>query len=219
MHRSDDRKIRRILQRMAPNEAAGAILQVIPVERLEHNPWTEPIRLDSESMGQLTDETFTYGLREPLLARRLRGERYQVLLGGARLEAARRTGHRTLQVIVADLDDGTAMAIALADAYTRERLSSWEMAQGVAEFVERLGELGQSIDDDRIAILLDHTPEWVERLRFLADRLPPAVLEQAGLSVHDMNELSEDALLDAAAPSDGEERSRRLRELHAARRK
>lgn len=217
MPQSDDRRIRRILERIVPDEAARAVIQVIPVEQFEHNPWTEPIRLDSESMSQLTDETFTYGLREPLLARRLPNDRYEVILGGPRLEAARRTGHRTAQAVVADLSDETAAAIALADAFTRERLTPWEMAQGLAEFLERLGELGQDMDAERIAALLDHTPEWVQRLQYLADRLPPAVLEQAGLSVHDMNELSEDALLRAAEPAAAADRAQRLRAFHAAR--
>jgi ParB/RepB/Spo0J family partition protein len=215
MQRIDDRRIRQTLRRVVPQESAQAMLQVILPDRLTHNPWTAPVGLDAESMDQFTEVIITRGLREPLLARRLPDNRYQVLIGGRTLEAARRIGLRTLPVIVAHLSEKTAMAIALADALTRERISPWEMAEGLAEFRETLGELGQPMSPDRVAVLLDHSSEWVERMQFIAERLPPAVLEQAGVSVHDMHVLSEDSLLRAAEPANIDERARRLRELHA----
>lgn len=203
-----------MLRRVVPQEAANAMLQVILPDRLAHNPWTPPVGLDAESMDQLTEEIITRGLREPLLARPLPDNRYQVLIGGRKLEAARRIGLRTLPVLVANLSTESAMAIALAEALTRVRLSPWEMAEGLAEFMETLGELGQDTTPERIAVLLDHSAEWVERLQFIAERLPPAVLQQAGVSVHDMHVLNEDTLLRVAEPATIDERARRLRELH-----
>jgi ParB/RepB/Spo0J family partition protein len=169
-------------------------------------------------MDQLTEDILSRGIRQPLLARRLPGIRYQLLAGGRRLDAARRIGLQSVPVMVVDVDERTAIAIALVHTLGREGLTPWEVAQGLAELVDTLRHLGENDHPVRVASLLDHTQEWVSRLLPIAKYLTPSVLEQAGVGVHDMNVLSEEDLVSAAACADPAERAERLREAHRARR-
>lgn len=86
----------------------------------------------------------------------------------------------------------------------------------MAELRERLEDSGHPAAPQELSLLTGHSAAWVaDRLR-IADRLTPAVLERAGVAVHDLNVMTREALCKAADPESEGERAARLRRAVAS---
>lgn len=210
------RDLEDLLYRIAPQAAKDAILFSVGPDQVSLPPWYPPILLDDETLEEFTEEVLRRGKPEfpALLARPLGEDRYQLIAGNRWLEAARRIGYETILVRALDIDEPTAVAITLTDALARDRLTPWEEAQGLAELEETLDQLGQPVDVERLETLMGHPPDWIRSRLAIARRLTPAVVRRAGVGIHDLNVIPEDALLHAAEAESPDERAERLREAH-----
>ncbi|MDA8523278.1 ParB/RepB/Spo0J family partition protein [Acidovorax sp. NCPPB 4044] len=100
-------------------------------------------RMDEGALYELAESIKAQGIMQPILVRRLaQGEnagRYEIIAGERRFRAARIAGLAEVPVLVRDVPDESAAAMALIENIQREDLNPLEEAQGLARLVKEFG--------------------------------------------------------------------------------
>lgn len=115
--------------------AAGApIGRMISIELIDPNPHQPRSAMGdlTELMASITEK----GILEPLIVRQLR-DRFQIVAGERRYQAAVRVGLSEVPVVVRDLDDGESIELALIENIQRKDLTPFEEAEALRALAER----------------------------------------------------------------------------------
>jgi ParB family chromosome partitioning protein len=92
--------------------------------------------MDEASLNELAASIKAQGLMQPILVRPVAAERYEIIAGERRWRAARLAGLQEVPVVVRDVTDQAALAMALIENIQRENLNPLEEAQGVQRLVD-----------------------------------------------------------------------------------
>jgi ParB family chromosome partitioning protein len=110
------------------------------LEQLRPGKYQPRTRMDEGSLYELAESIKAQGIMQPVLVRPL-GERngaatqYEIIAGERRVRAARLAGLDQVPVLVKDVPDEAAAAMALIENIQREDLNPLEEAQGIARLV------------------------------------------------------------------------------------
>lgn len=106
-------------------------IQEIKIENLFHHP--DNPRTDYKNIEELTESIKEKGIIQPLTVVKLGKyiDRYNVVAGNRRLEAAKAAGLKTCPCIEADMDAKEQAAIILIENMQRRNLTPYEEAKGV----------------------------------------------------------------------------------------
>src|SRR5262245_41369626 len=118
------------------SSAGSPIGRLVPIDRVDPNP-DQPRQV----MGGLTELMSSIrekGVIEPLVVRQ-RGDRYQIVAGERRYQAAVRIGLRELPVVIREVDDTEIIEVALVENLQRKDLGPFEEAEAMAGLAERCG--------------------------------------------------------------------------------
>ncbi len=100
-------------------------------------------RMDEGALYELAESIKAQGIMQPILVRRLaEGEnagKYEIIAGERRFRAARLAGLDSVPVLVRDVPDEAAAAMALIENIQREDLNPLEEAQGLQRLVKEFG--------------------------------------------------------------------------------
>ena len=107
----------------------------LPLALIRPNPEQPRRRFDEAALAELAASIAKQGLLQPLLVRP-RGEGYELVAGERRFRAAQLAGLSEVPVVVRELDDRTALELALVENLQREDLSPIEEAQGYQRLLE-----------------------------------------------------------------------------------
>tara|TARA_R110000787_G_scaffold42377_41_gene104342 strand:+ start:2260 stop:3120 length:861 start_codon:yes stop_codon:yes gene_type:complete len=108
----------------------------IAIERLapgEHQPRRH---FDEESLHELSQSISAQGVIQPIVARALGGERYEIIAGERRWRAAQMAGLKSVPAVVRVLDKRGAMAIALVENIQRADLNPLEEAEALGRLLD-----------------------------------------------------------------------------------
>ena len=107
-----------------------SIIQMIPVEQLQHNP--ENPRQDLGDLTELTESIRKNGVMQNLtvVPSEYEKDKYLVVIGNRRLEASKAAGLTELPCVVSDMDHRTQIATMLEENMQRADLTVYEQAQG-----------------------------------------------------------------------------------------
>jgi ParB family transcriptional regulator, chromosome partitioning protein len=100
----------------------------IPVDRIDPNPNQPRLVMDKANLDELTASVKEHGVLQPVLVRPLSGSRYQLVAGERRWRAATAAGQDTIPALIEDIDDDTALEIAVIENLQREDLSPMDEA-------------------------------------------------------------------------------------------
>jgi len=103
--------------------------------------------MDETSLQELANSIRQQGLLQPLVVRALSPERYEIIAGERRWRACQLAGLQDAPVIVRQVDDETAMAIALVENLQREDLNAVDQARAMARLHEEFNLTHQQIAD------------------------------------------------------------------------
>jgi|SoiMethySBSTD1v2_1073268.scaffolds.fasta_scaffold56960_2 ParB family chromosome partitioning protein len=124
----------------ATESGAGRVLPVDLIERSRFQPRGE---INRESLADLADSIRAQGLMQPVVVRPLRdgaGEtRYELIAGERRWRAAQMAGLSEVPVVVRDVPDDVALALALIENIQRENLSPLDEARALERLVVEFG--------------------------------------------------------------------------------
>jgi ParB family chromosome partitioning protein len=152
--------------------SAGESLGTAPVDRLQPGRYQPRTRMDAESLNELAASIKEQGLMQPILVRPAGADRYEIIAGERRWRAAQIAGMDEVPVVVRDVPDQAALAMALIENIQREDLNPLEEAQGVqrlvAEFKLTHQEAADAIGRSRAAttnlLRLLNLPQAVQEL-------------------------------------------------------
>jgi ParB/RepB/Spo0J family partition protein len=148
-----------------PGEEMGNARQM-PLDRIDANPKQSRQRFDEASLDELRLSIEQHGVLEPILVRKV-GERYQILAGERRYQAAVGAGLSYIPAVIhEDLDDEEAAFITALENLQREDLDLEDEARQFAWLIEVTG-----LSQRKLAARLGKTLNYVSRrLRILNER-------------------------------------------------
>ena len=144
----------------------------VPIDRIEPNPDQPRTRFEQAALDELTASVREHGILQPVLIRPIDDtNRYQLVAGERRWRAATAAGLAAIPALIEELDDDTALEIAIIENLQREDLSPLEEAVMYDRMVK---EHGYSIR--RLAQKLGKDKGYLENRLRLADA-PPEIQE------------------------------------------
>ena len=124
---------------------------------------------DEQSISELADSIARHGLIQPIVVKPNANGRYSIIAGERRWRAARMAGLDEVPVLIKEVTDEQAAALALIENLQREDLDPIEVAEGCKKLIERYGltqeeaakRLGKSRSAITNAMRLLNLPEYV----------------------------------------------------------
>ncbi len=113
----------------------------LALDRLQAGRYQPRMRMDDAAMDVLAESVRTQGVMQPVLVRPIAGDggRYEIIAGERRFRAAKLAGLDRVPVVVHDVDDRSAAAMALIENIQREDLNPLEEARGLQRLVDEFG--------------------------------------------------------------------------------
>jgi len=143
----------------------------VPLDRVDPSPDQPRLAMDQDSLDDLAASVREHGILQPILVRPALSGRYQIVAGERRWRAARMAGLGTIPALIEELDDDTALEIAIIENLQREDLSPLDEA---LMYDRMIREHGYSVR--RLAQKLGKDKGYLENRLRLADA-PPEVKE------------------------------------------
>ena len=109
-----------------------ATLRIDQLQRGRYQPRT---KMDDSSLEELAASIRTQGLMQPILARPIGNNRYEIIAGERRWRAAKIAGLAEVPALVREVPDSSALAMALVENIQREDLNPLEEAGGVQRLI------------------------------------------------------------------------------------
>lgn len=162
----------------APPAAAGAgapsTLKLAVLQPGKYQPRT---RMDEGALYELAESIRAQGVMQPILVRPVGANRYEVIAGERRMRAAKLAGLDEVPVLVKEVPDEAAAAMALIENIQREDLNPLEEAQGLKRLTDEFGltheAAAQAVGRSRSAasnlLRLLHLTEPVQQLLMTGD--------------------------------------------------
>ena len=125
----------------------------IPVDRVDPNPNQPRLAMDQASLDELTASVKEHGVLQPILVRPQASGRYQLVAGERRWRAAMGAGLAAIPALIEDIDDDTALEIAVIENLQREDLSPLDEALIYDKMIHQHGysirKLAQKLGKDK----------------------------------------------------------------------
>ena len=119
-------------------ERAPSVLSVAKLQAGKYQPRT---RMDEGALAELADSIRSQGIMQPILVRPIDGVKgkYEIIAGERRFRAAQLAGLTEVPVLVREVADENAAAMALIENIQREDLNPLEEAHGVKRLLDEFG--------------------------------------------------------------------------------
>ncbi len=120
-------------------------LRQMPVEWLEPCRFQPRRHFDPTGLQELADSLKAQGMIQPISARPLAKERFEIIAGERRWRAAQMLGWRDVPVVVHEASDEVVMAMALIENIQREDLTPLEEAEALGRLLDECGMTHQQV--------------------------------------------------------------------------
>lgn len=142
--------------------------QTLPIESLQRGKYQPRKDMNPEKLQDLANSIAMQGIVQPIVVRHISPEQYEIVAGERRWRAAQLAGLQDVPVIIKEMDDRTAMAIALIENIQREDLNVLEEAEALqrllTEFEMTHQQVAEAVGKSRTTVtnllrLLELAPE------------------------------------------------------------
>lgn len=201
--------------------------RLVPIEFVGRNPRNPRRYFDESELQDLASSIRQHGIVQPVVVRTTADNRYEIIAGERRWRAAQLAGLIEIPVIIRDVDDRTALEIAIVENVQRSDLNPLEEAMGyellIADHGYTQNDLGEIIGKSRShvanSLRLLKLPEPVRDMlasgtlsaghaRALIPTSDPIALAKAvvakGMSVRDAERLAQNDIKAQADPNHGQ---------------
>jgi ParB family chromosome partitioning protein len=146
------------------------------LDQLQPGRYQPRTRMDEASLAELAASIRSQGLMQPILVRPIGADRFEIIAGERRWRAARLAALDEVPIVVRDVPDRSALAMALIENIQREDLNPLEEAAGLHRLVDEFRlthqEAAEAVGRSRAAV--------TNLLRLLTLQPPVQVLVQSG---------------------------------------
>src|SRR5487761_2501917 len=120
-------------------ESPPGEVRKLKVDELQPGKYQPRSQMDQESLMQLAESIKSQGVIQPILVRQLPDGKYEIIAGERRWRASRIAQLQEVPVLVRDVPDEAALAMALIENIQREDLNPLEQAIGIQRLVNEFG--------------------------------------------------------------------------------
>jgi ParB/RepB/Spo0J family partition protein len=110
----------------SPTRSVG--VRIVPIDHIAPNPEQPRLAFDEETLNELAASIREHGVLQPILVRPVGPNTYQLIAGERRWRASRLAGQATIPALIEEIDDDTAMEIAIIENLQREDLTPLDEA-------------------------------------------------------------------------------------------
>ena len=156
----------------------GATRRNLSLGEIEPSAIQPREHFDDKAIAQLADSIKEHGLLQPIVVRpsKLHPEQFEIVAGERRWRAAQKAQLHEVPVVIRDLDDSSALQIALVENLQREDLNAIEEAQGYQKLMDDF-----DYSADAIGALMGRSRSYIAntiRLLQLSDDIQKMVIEE-----------------------------------------
>jgi ParB family chromosome partitioning protein len=127
----------------AQNAAAEGQPSTLPLSQMVAGMYQPRTRMDEGALYELAESIKVQGIMQPILVRQLHegpnAGKYEIIAGERRSRAAKLAGLETVPVLVRNVPNEAAAAMALIENIQREDLNPLEEAQGLQRLIKEFG--------------------------------------------------------------------------------
>jgi len=138
------------------DEKQQALAHSLPIEYLQRGKYQPRRDIDPEKLQELADSIKAQGIIQPIVVRKMGQDRYEIIAGERRWRAAQLASLAQVPVVVKEMDDRSAMAVALIENIQREDLNPLEEAEALnrllAEFAMTHQQIAEAVGKSRSTI-------------------------------------------------------------------
>ncbi len=153
-----------------PAEAAAvaATANALPVDLIQRGRYQPRRQFDEDKLRELADSIAAQGVVQPIVVRLIGDNKYEIIAGERRWRAAQLAGLAEVPVVIRDVDDQAAMAMALIENIQRDDLMPLEEATALHRLLDEFGlthqQVAQAVGKSRTTVtnlirLLDLNPD------------------------------------------------------------
>jgi ParB family chromosome partitioning protein len=124
---------------VSTSTSAADRLGDLPLSALTPGRYQPRTQMAPDAIADLADSIRAQGVIQPVLVRPIGEGRYEIIAGERRWRAAKLAGLETIPVVVRDVRDDMALAMALIENIQREDLNPIEEAQGIQRLIAEFG--------------------------------------------------------------------------------
>jgi ParB family chromosome partitioning protein len=114
-------------------------LQNIAIAKLQPGKYQPRTNMDQVALAELAESIKAQGVMQPILARPIDTDRYEIIAGERRWRAAQLTGLAEVPVLIRKVPDESALAMSLFENIQRENLNPLEEALGIQRLINEFG--------------------------------------------------------------------------------
>ena len=111
-------------------------LQTLAINQLQPGKYQPRTHMDQASLESLADSIREQGIMQPIIVREVGANRYEIIAGERRWRASHLAGLSEVPVIVREIPDEAALAMALIENIQRENLNPIEEANGIKRLID-----------------------------------------------------------------------------------
>lgn len=131
-------------------------LLMLKVGQLRPGKYQPRSYMDDEALQTLASSIKTQGIMQPILVRHIDDEHYEIIAGERRWRASQIAGLEEVPVLVREIADESALAMALIENIQRENLNPLEEAQGIKRLVDEFDmtheKAAEAVGRSRVAV-------------------------------------------------------------------
>lgn len=131
-------------------------LRHLPVEFMQRGKYQPRKDINTEALEELAESIKAQGLMQPIVVRAIGKDRYEIIAGERRWRACQLAGMETMPVLLREISDQSAVAMALIENIQREDLNPMEEAVALsrlqAEFELTHQEVAQAVGKSRTTV-------------------------------------------------------------------
>ena len=131
----------------ASRSATTDTVATLPVTALQPGKYQPRSQMDQEALNALAASIKTQGIMQPILVRPVVGGHHEIIAGERRWRAARIAGLNSVPVLIRDVPDQQALAVALIENIQREGLNALEEATGIERLIKEFALTHQAVAD------------------------------------------------------------------------
>ena len=162
------------LSALVPEDERGTNeeLREVDIDLIEPNKEQPRTRFDSEKLGELTQSIKENGIIQPIILRRNKNNKYEIVAGERRWRAAQKAGFKKIPAVIREVSDEKLLELALIENIQRHELNSMEEARAYQKLIKTLGltqeMVANRVGKDRVLIAnylrMLRLPDDIQRL-------------------------------------------------------
>lgn len=135
-HKGLGRGLDALLSGDAETVSANDALRTLSINQLQPGKYQPRSYMDETALQTLADSIRSQGIMQPILVREIAADQYEIIAGERRWRASQLAGLTEVPVLVREIADEAALAMALIENIQRENLNPLEEAQGIKRLID-----------------------------------------------------------------------------------